>query len=179
MRRRSSRRANGGCGLPVAERVCRTAESSVEMMESSHLGRRPRAVFLQEAVAEKVRRQPGGKAKVQGMRGAGPTCVSWCSRRTPAPLRPRNKGCAQPRRRDPGCRPRLSHPRSETRLRRALRSPTRGAPPRRRSPPCLPTPPSSRLPRVLCNTRGKPRMQTQRSTTQGRLGSLGFPYRTD
>lgn len=109
MRRRSSPRANGGCGLPVAERVCRTAESSVEMMESSHLGRRPRAVFLQEAVAEKVRRQPGGKAKVQGARGAGPTCVSWCSRRTPAPLSPRNKGCAQPRRRDPGCRPRLSH----------------------------------------------------------------------
>lgn len=123
MRRRSTRRANGGCGLPVAARVCKTAESSAEMMESSHLWRRPCAVFLQEAVAEKVRRQPGGEARVQGARGAGPTCVSWCSHRTPAPLRPRNKGCARRRRRDPGCRPRLSHPRSETRLRRALGKP--------------------------------------------------------
>lgn len=149
------------------------------MMESSHLGRRPCAVLLQEAVAEKVRRRLGGEAKVQGERGAGPTCVSWCSRRTPAVLRPRNKGCARWRRRDPRCCPRLSHPRSETRLRRALRSPTRGAPPRRRSPLRLPTPPSSRHPRALCNPRGKPRMQTQSSTTQGRLGSLGFPYMTD
>lgn len=152
------------------------------MMESSHLERRPCAVLLQEAVAEKVRRWPGSEARAKDARGAGPTCVSWCSRRTQAPLRPRNKGCARQRRRDPGCRPRLSHSRSETRLRRALRSPTRGAPPRCRSPPRLPTPPSSRHPRALCNTRGKPRMQTlqtQSSTTQGQLGSLGFPYVTD
>lgn len=145
----------------------------MEMMESSHLGRRPCAVLLQEAVAEKVRWRSGGETKAQGPWGAGPTCVSWCSCRTPAPLCPRNKGGARRRRRDPGCRPCLSHPRSETRLRRALRSPTRGAPPRRWFPPRLPTPPSSRHPRALCNTRGKSCMQTQSSTTLGPPGIAG------
>ncbi|MEJ1276963.1 hypothetical protein NN561_007875 [Cricetulus griseus] len=40
-----------------------------------------------------------------GTPGASPTWVPWCSRLTPAPLRPRNKGGARRRRRDPGCRP--------------------------------------------------------------------------
>lgn len=144
-------------------------------MESSHRGRRFCAVLLKEAVAEKVRRRRGGRGQGAGARGAGLTWVPWCSRRTPAPLRTRNKGGALWRRRDPGCRPRLTHPRTETRLRRALRSPTRGAPPRRWSRPSLPTPPSSRHPRVLCNSQRKPRVPTQRPTTQVDWNRWGFP----
>lgn len=138
--RHSGRRATGCCGgLPVAPRVCRTAESSAEMMESSHRGRRSCAVLLKEAVAEKVRRRRGDKDQGAGARGVGPTWVPWCSRRAPAPLRARNKGGARWRRQDPGCRPRLTHPRTETRLRRALRSPTRARCPT--SPPVPVEPP--------------------------------------
>lgn len=58
------KRATRGGGLPVAVRVCRTTESSAEMMESSHFGRQPCAVLLQEAVTEKVRWRPGRETRV-------------------------------------------------------------------------------------------------------------------
>lgn len=119
---------------------------------------------------EEARRRGRGT----GMRGADPTWVPWCSRRTPARLLLRNKGGARRRPQDPGCRPRLSHPRTETRLRRALSSPTRGAPPRRRSQPSLPTPPSSRHSRALCNPQRKPGVLTQRPTTPGGWDRWGF-----
>lgn len=116
-------RATGG-GLPVA---CRTAaESSAEKTESSHLGRRPCAVLLQEAVTEKVRRRPGGEAGARGARvlpgchGAAAPARLRCARGTKAAL---GGGGIQA-----AARPRLSHPRSETRLRRPLRSPTRAVP---------------------------------------------------
>lgn len=146
--------------LPVAERVRVTAGRSEET-ESSHSRRQQRAFLLQEvAGGEKVRRAGGPRG-----RGAGKRVLPWRHLAgLPSPRRHCAPGCARAAAR-PSCGEQrrrwavaaagslaapLSHPRSETRLRRALRSPARRAAPTSASGAALtprgspPPPPSPR-----------------------------------
>lgn len=132
--------------LPVAERVRVTEGRSAETESSNSRGHH-RPFLLQEVGGEKVRRAGGARA-----RGAGKRVLPWrhlagppsppkalCARlsagrrspflqRTKAALGSGGGGGGQA----PGSRlpaRALSHPRSETRLRRALSSPARRAAP--------------------------------------------------